>query len=290
MLRLIHNQVGTGGLLVDDIDDGLPNQTVDRPAADSKALKTDGPLGKVKQACYVPYYKPGDTSVAGYIDLDETSNVMRSAAAGKIAGFVASGALSTVSLVASDLSTPVITTAVLDLPGVGDVTITGTGLLSVDPELTYIAFTGTGAVTLSEEEVVDESGGSVGATTIVIPAALIAGLAEATTSAMVTADAEDSNVVALIQQPRITLANLDAPGAGDLTLTGTGFLSSGTNNVQLTGTGAVIVTKTAITGGGGTFTNTSIVIPTALIPGAVTTATSARVIAEGLTSAAVALT
>jgi len=63
-----------------------------------------------------------------------------------------------------------------------------------------------------------------------------------------------------------------SPGAGDLTLTGTNFLSVSpdisTVRVFGTGVGDVTLTSTQVLGGvGGAFTNTSIVIDTLLIPG-----------------------
>ena len=57
MFRLIHNQTIQNGILVDDIDDGLPNKEVHRlgSTADPKAYVRDGYANKVKQPCYIPY-------------------------------------------------------------------------------------------------------------------------------------------------------------------------------------------------------------------------------------------
>jgi len=197
MLRLIHAQTVAGAILVPDIDDGLPNKTAHRLEGDPKQYERDGYANSPKQKCYIPRANPAATTQAGYIDLQETDRVVASAAKGAIKKFQSAGLISVVSFTPSDLNTPV-----------------------------------------------------------------------------------------------LTLANLDAPGAGDLTLTGTGFLSlaPAVSSVVITGTGAITLTSTQITTGGGTFTNTSVVIPTALIPGVVVTASSAKVVADGLSSAVVALT
>lgn len=198
MLRLIHAQTVQGGILVDDIDDGLPNKTAHRlgSSGDPKAYKRDGYANAPKQRSYVPRRKASDTTVAGYLDLNETQSVLLSAKNGKIAGLQRAGLVSIVSLVASDLATPTLATADLDTPGAGDLTLTGTGFLSVAPDITKVTLTGTGAITLTSTQITT-GGGTVGNTSIVIPAALIPGVATTTTSALVTADARNSPVVAL---------------------------------------------------------------------------------------------
>jgi hypothetical protein len=64
MLRVIHNQTVVGGIIVDDIDDGLPNKEVHRlgSSAYPKQYVRDGYAGKAKQPCYIPY---SHTSVSG---------------------------------------------------------------------------------------------------------------------------------------------------------------------------------------------------------------------------------
>lgn len=195
MLRLIHTQTVSGAHLVDDINDGLPNKTAHRlgSTGDPKAYAHDGYANAPKQKCYVPRVKAGDVTVAGYIDLNETARVIRSAANGKIAGLAASGKITVVSLVAADLATPVITTAQIGVPGAGALTITGTGLASVAPDITRVVLTGSGAITLTQAQIVT-GGGTVSNTSIVIPSSLIPGIAATTTSARVTADGKNSNV------------------------------------------------------------------------------------------------
>lgn len=198
MLRLIHTQTVQGAILVDDVDDGLPNKPVHRlgSTGDPKSYKRETAAGVVKQKCYVPRVKPGDATLPGYIDLNETVRVLRSAAAGKIAGLVASGKVTVVSLVEADLATPNISSADLDNPGAGDLTITGTGFLSVSPDISKVVLTGTGAITLTQAQITGGAG-TFSNTSIVIPAALIPGVATTATSARVVADARNSNLVAL---------------------------------------------------------------------------------------------
>lgn len=198
MLRLIHTQTVQGAILVDDVDDGLPNKPVHRLGShgDPKAYKRDGYANSPKQKCYVPRVKAADPTIAGYIDLNETARVLLSAASGKIAGLVRAGKVTVVSLVEADLVTPNITLANLDAPGAGDLTISGTGFTSVSPDISKVVLTGTGAITLTQAQIVAGSG-TFTATSIVIPAALIPGVATTTTSARVVADGKNSNLVAL---------------------------------------------------------------------------------------------
>lgn len=194
MLRLIHSQVGLGAITVDDIDDGLPNKSVHRmgSTADPKAYKRDGYANEPKQPSYVPRVKASEPTIPGYIDLHETDRVTRSAGGGKIAGLVRAGLISVVSFVPSDLSTPTVATADLGTPGPGDLTITGTGFLSLTPDVTSVILTGTGAITLTSAQIIS-GGGSVSNTAIVILAASIPGVALATTFAAVRADGNTSS-------------------------------------------------------------------------------------------------
>jgi hypothetical protein len=197
MLRLTHTQVATGGLLINDIDDGLPNKTAKRGVGDPKTYQRDGYANAPKQPCYVPRAKLTDATVAGYIDLVETDRVLLSQQKGTIAGFVRAGLLTVTSFASTVLAAPVLTSATLDTPGAGDLTIVGTGLTSLAPEITTVILTGDIELTLTQAQIVS-GGGSVGATSIVIPAALIPGAAATTTSAQVRADAQLSAVSALV--------------------------------------------------------------------------------------------
>jgi hypothetical protein len=189
MLRLIHNQVGLGALYVDDIDDGLPNKEVHRmgSTADPKAYKRDGYANEPKQPSYIPRVKAGEPTIPGYIDLNETDRVTRSAGGGKIAGLQQAGLISVVSFVPSNLATPTVVTADLGTPGVGDLTITGTGFLSLTPDVTSVIITGTGAQTIPASLF-----NSINDTTIVILAANVPGVALTTSFAKVRADGKTS--------------------------------------------------------------------------------------------------
>lgn len=180
MLRLVHSQVNSGALLIDDIDDGLPNKNVHRlgSTADPNAYERDGYANKPKQACYLPVDNPADTSQPGFIDLNETERVTHSAASGKISGFQTSGQLSVTSFLASDLVAPIITAAEIDLPAVGDLQIDGTDFLSVTPDVTSVRVFGGGVgdVTLTATQIIAVSPGAVGDVQIIIDTTLMGGL------------------------------------------------------------------------------------------------------------------
>jgi len=198
MLRLIHSQTTQGGILVDDIDDGLPNKTAHRlgSTADPKAYDRDGYANYPKQKCYVPRTKPGDATVQGYIDMKQTDRVTLSAGKGKIQKLKNAGLITVVSFTALDIATPTVVTGAIDTPGAGDVTITGTAMTSLSPNTTRVTFTGTGAVTLTQTQITT-GGGTISNTSIFIPAALIPGVVVTATSVKVRADDQDSNTVAL---------------------------------------------------------------------------------------------
>lgn len=202
MLRLIHAQTTLGPLRVDDIDDGLPNKTAKRlgSTADPKAYARDGYANAPKQPSYIPRTKPGDPTVAGFIDLDETPRVTHSAHSGKIKGLQRAGLISVVSLTASDLATPVITAAQIAVPAAGDVTITGTGFASVAPDTTMVKLWGAGvggtvlapALTLTTAQIIATAPGAVSNTSIVIDT-LVNGALAAGDFVAVVADGKTSN-------------------------------------------------------------------------------------------------
>jgi len=200
MLRLVHNQTVQNAILVDDIDDGLPNKEVHRlgSTADPNAYVRDGIIGKPKQPCYVPRTQAdqGFPLIPGYINLNETQRVTLSAGKGKIYGFQNSGHISVVSLVAANIKAPTLATAQIGVPGVGDLTLTGTTFLSVTPDVTTVVITGTGAVTLTAAQIL-LGGGTVTAISIVIPAALVPGIAAVTSFVQVLANEQLTAVVAV---------------------------------------------------------------------------------------------
>ncbi len=200
MLRLIHNQTIAGAILVDDIDDGLPNKTAHRmgSTADPKAYARDGYANKPKQPTYVPFHKlypAADPTIAGYIDLDETERVTLSAGKGKIFGLrqtvPAHGPLITVvNFVAADVAAPTITSATVNV-GV-DLTIVGTNLTSLTPNYTTVYITGGSTYTLTQATIIT-GGGTIGALQIVIPSALLP-LMVAGDAVQVKADDQLSNL------------------------------------------------------------------------------------------------
>jgi len=96
-----------------------------------------------------------------------------------------------ISVVADDGSTafaaglPVLSTADLHTPSTGILTITGTGLGGFDNKETSVRVVGPNIDKLLEQRAIEAAGGSVSATSIVIPAALIPGATLTTTKARV---------------------------------------------------------------------------------------------------------
>jgi hypothetical protein len=79
---------------------------------------------------------------------------------------------------------PTISSATLDSPSAGDVTIAGTGLGDAEVSETVVKFTGDVAKSVNQAQIV-AAGGSVTATAVVVPASLIPGAATTTTSVQV---------------------------------------------------------------------------------------------------------
>ena len=208
MLRITHAQTVQGPLYISDIDDGLPRQTAKDGVGDPKRYQRDGSglsgpdkstmaaVNNAKQRCYVPRTKATDATIAGYIDLVESDRVLMSQAKGVIHGLSTAGLLTVTSFTSADVAAPTLATADLGTPGVGDITLTGTNMTSLAPNITTVIITGTGAVTLTQAQIIT-GGGTVSATSIVIPAALVPGVALTTSSAQVRADDQLSAVVVL---------------------------------------------------------------------------------------------
>ena len=187
MLRVIHNQTTAGAILVDDIDDNLPNKTASRTGGTGNpdAYARDGYANSPKQPCYVSYHKPTDTSLPGYIDVFETQRVSLSAGKGKIQGLSRAGLVTVVQFQESDIAQPVVTVV---NPVGGDLHIVGTNMLSLTPNYTSVIISGTGAVVLTQAQII-VAGGSVSDTLIVLPAVLDpGGWAVGTTFVVVHAD------------------------------------------------------------------------------------------------------
>jgi hypothetical protein len=116
-----------------------------------------------------------------------------------------------------------------------------------------------------------------------------------TSGAAITVVQDDGSTLFAATLPVITLADLNTPGAGDLTITGTGLgtLERQETTVHLsnatTGYSKTLLQK-FIEAGGGSVSATSIVIPAALIPGATLTTTTAQVKVRQRVSGTTALT
>lgn len=199
MLRLIHNHTTTSPILVDDIDDGMPNKEVYRlgSTADPKAYQRDGYANDPKQPCYIPYSKPTDPTIQGYIDLNQTERVSLSAGKGKIKKLSDAGFVTVLSFVKSDVAAPTVTNGQTGVPGAGDLTITGTNFLSLAPNTSTVVLTGAGAVSLTSTAILT-GGGTFTNTSIVIPAALVPGIGANVTSVKVKADDLFSNTFVLV--------------------------------------------------------------------------------------------
>jgi len=75
--------------------------------------------------------------------------------------------------------------------------------------------------------------------------------------------------------PTITSSTLNSPGAGDVTIAGTGLGNPERNEtvVKFTGDVSTVIEQQVLEAAGGTVSDTAVVIPAALIPGAATTTT-----------------
>lgn len=193
----------------------------------------------------------------------------------------------------AEADAPVITSIDVDNPNaLGDLEIVGSNFVSFPPGGSGVILAGPFPSLFIPEGVIVGFGGTFTDTLILIPAAFLSAFfptsAVGLTTVDVLADGLTSGVtpVAEAQFPFIGLADLDVPGAGDLTITGVDFESwqAGVSTVTLLGAGATVLTKAAIIGGGGIFTDGLIVIPAVLIPGALVAATAAVVTADTLAS------
>ena len=207
MLRLIHSQTVQGGILVDDIDDGLPNKEVHRigSTANPAAYVRDGYANKPKQSCYVPYSRTayGFPTVQGYINVNQTDRVTLSAGKGKIfklSKTVAQGGpglITVVSFTASQIAKPVVSGGTTT-GGVGPVTVTGTTFTSVTPDISSVTFAiGTGATTpvpatLTSAQIIT-AGGSFSGTAISIPGTAFSVIPAVGNTVTVSANEQTSN-------------------------------------------------------------------------------------------------
>lgn len=92
---------------------------------------------------------------------------------------------------------PVLTTADLNTPTSGALTLTGTDMGSYDKKETSVRVIGPGIDKRLEQKAIEAAGGSVSATSIVIPASLLPGAAVTTTTARVQVRQRASAAVAM---------------------------------------------------------------------------------------------
>jgi len=127
--RVVHQQLTKKSILLDKIDRSQGN--FERPQGQKATT--------AKQAVYVPYVSKADPTVKGYIDLTPTSEVLlHLRAKGVIAGLVAKGLLTStlidnVNTVLSTVSNAVFAT--------GKLTVTGTKMVSLAPDVTRVLVT-----------------------------------------------------------------------------------------------------------------------------------------------------
>ncbi len=187
-----------------------------------------------------------------------------------------------------DYYLPSITTALLGVPGAGDLTITGVGLNTAPASVTLTGAVAGSPLTLTAAAII-AGGGTVSSTQIVIPTALAPGLSGGDT-VVVTSGGQASNTFNLA--PVITAAEVDLPGVGDITIDGIGFAGAGAV-VRLFGPGIGDVNRTQAqilaAGGVAAYGDIQIVIPAAIIP-FLAAGDEVTVTADGTTSAAFTVT
>lgn len=123
-VRVINEQLINRSILIDKIDKSQGN--------------SEGYAQKAKQKIYVPFVNPVDPLVKGYLNLVPTDEVLLSANNGTISGLVTAGYISALAVPSTAIATPIITNAVW---AAGVTTLTGTGFISVNPDVTRVIFT-----------------------------------------------------------------------------------------------------------------------------------------------------
>lgn len=102
--------------------------------------------------------------------------------------------------------------------------------------------------------------------------------------AAITVVEDDGSTLFVVTGPTISNAQFNVPGAGDVTITGTGLASAGAPNAEVEATKVKFYTDKPeslqqhfIVGASGTVTSTSIVIPASLVPASVAAGTQVQV-------------
>jgi hypothetical protein len=102
---------------------------------------------------------------------------------------------------------------------------------------------------------------------------------------------DDGSTTFALTLPVVTGATLNSPGAGDVTIAGTGLGDPERNEttIKFTGIVSTVISQVVLEAAGGSVADTAIVIPAALIAGATTTTTFVRVQVRQRVSATVAV-
>jgi len=150
-----------------------------------------------KQMIYVPFRNPNDVNVNGYTDLVQTDEVMLQAEADGSIGGLANTTPARVTVAVVDsvlLTTSTLTNAQAGVPA-SNSTYTGTTLLSVTPDVTYLELTNAvgGIQVLDQTSFV-----SISATTIVVLDTAVTGTPVAGWLARIFANSKWSNQFTLV--------------------------------------------------------------------------------------------
>jgi hypothetical protein len=122
-IRVVNEQLINRSILIDKIDRSQGN--------------FEGYAQKAKQAVYVPYTNPSDSTVKGYLNLVPTDEVLLSANNGTIKGLMDSNHVTVAAIDSALLNKSTITAAAHN--GGGSYTqVTGTTFLSLYPDVTRL--------------------------------------------------------------------------------------------------------------------------------------------------------
>lgn len=122
-IRVVNEQVIDRSLLIDKIDKSQGN--------------FEGYAQRAKQAVYVPYSNPDDSTVKGYLNLVPTDEVLLAANNGPIKGLADANYITWSPVVASSIAKSVVTAAAND--GMNNWTdVDGTTFTSVYPDVTRL--------------------------------------------------------------------------------------------------------------------------------------------------------
>lgn len=130
-VRVVHQQLTKKSILLDKIDRAQGN--------------FEGYAQATKQKIYVPYAGALDATTKGYVDLEKTSEVLLALEpAGTIGGLVALGQVTQATIDDVNTALSTVTNAVFST---GKLTVTGTKMLSVAPDVTRVLVTNGSGVT-----------------------------------------------------------------------------------------------------------------------------------------------